>query len=35
MDFSILKGQIITSIEDLEYGSSRVVFETSDGRRFM
>lgn len=34
MDFSILKGQIITSIEDLEYGSSRVIFETSDGRRF-
>ena len=34
MDFSILKGQIITSIEDLEYGSSRVIFETSEGRRF-
>ena len=33
-DFSILKGQIITSIDGLEYGSSEVVFTNSEGRSF-
>ena len=34
MDFSILKGLIITSIDGLEDDSTEVVFTTSDGRRF-
>ena len=34
IDFSILKGLTITSIEDLEEDSELVVFKTSEGRRF-
>ena len=34
MDFSILKGLTITSIDGLEYDSSEVIFTTSEGRRF-
>ena len=34
IDFSILKGLTITSIEDLEEYSELVVFKTSEGRRF-
>ena len=34
MDFDILKGLIITSINGLEDDSTEVIFTTSDGRRF-
>ncbi len=34
MNFNILKGLTITSIDGLEYDSSEVIFTTSEGRRF-
>ena len=34
MNFSILKGLTITSIDGLEYDSAEVIFTTSEGRRF-
>lgn len=34
MDFSILKGLTITSIDGLEDDSAEVIFTTSEGRRF-
>ena len=34
MNFNILKGLTITSIDGLEYDSAEVIFTTSEGRRF-
>ena len=34
MNFNILKGLTITSIDGLEDGSAEVIFTTSEGRRF-